>query len=436
MRERCASTVDIDYERILMEGIHDMIFVIKVENGDEFHYAFMNKAAIAGTGLTKNALGRCIMDVYPGEMAAFLIGQYKKVLAGRRSVTYQDRYTDARGIEAYSETTLNPLYDERGTCTEIIAIVKDITAEKHAQNEAREKEEQLQESHANLRIITENAHDLITLLDEKGMIIYTSPSYKKILGFDREEFIGKPFLHNVYPDDTPILEDWINRSINDGQSFNVQFRQYNQAKKLKWFESIGTPVFDLDQHLKHLVVLTRDITLKKEYEDQLTYFANYDPLTRLPNRRLLNKKFEKVIRDMQENGALFAVIMMDIDYFKSINDQLGHDVGDRVIQEFGERICKGIRANDMAARLGGDEFILLLPETETREEAEKVAEAIRESLAEPWHIHGQELHVTASMGIAIADRYDKTRRSIMKKADVAMYGAKRNGKNRYLFFGD
>ena len=426
----------LDFERILMDGIQDMVFVIEVENGDEFHYGFMNKAAMKGTGLTQRALGRCIMDVYPEEVAAFLIGQYKKVLSEKSSVKYQDSYTGACGKKAYSETTLNPLFNDSGECTEIIAIVKDVTAEKQAQQEAREKEEQLEESHANLRIITENAHDLITLLDEKGSIIYTSPSYKKILGFEREEFITKSFLYKVYPDDVSILNDWIGQSIKCRESANVQFRQYNQAGDLKWFESVGTPVFDQEQNLKHLVVMTRDITLKKEYEDKLTYFANYDPLTRLPNRRLLNERFEDVLHDLQINGEAFAVIMMDIDSFKAINDQKGHDAGDQVIKEFGKRLSKSIRATDTAARLGGDEFILLLPQTGTREEAAEVAETIRRSFGKPWHIHGQLLRVTASMGIAIAGPRDRTRRSIMKKADIAMYEAKRNGKDRYMFFGD
>ncbi|MGY0691283.1 PAS domain S-box protein [Virgibacillus sp. FSP13] len=543
------------FDRILMDGISDMVFVVRVERDPIFIYDFLNRAAMDETGLSQNAVGRSIRDVYKEETGNFLFEQYKKVITTGETVTYEDSYVSSKDERSYSKTTLTPLFDEQNQCKQIVAVVKDISKEKNARLEMEETWDKLQESNkryqslfhhnsdaiilfdlngrivdgniavesvtgyeplelvgttlnslvvkedANLlkrlfkqaitgttknsrleihnksgqrielslkvtpliideqvtgiygilrdisdvarlikkleeseerfRIIAEHAQDLITLLDDRGKIMYVSPSYKNILGFNHPEYVGKFFLHNVHPDDRMTMDKVVIQSIKNEESFTVQFKQYNHKEEPIWCEAHGTPVFDNQGTFKHMVVLTRNISLQKEYERQLEHFALHDPLTGLPNRRLFKECLANSLKEYTEKQNGLAVIMMDIDHFKSINDEMGHDIGDEVIEEFGKRVRETIRDCDIVARLGGDEFVILLPGIGSAENAVTIAKNIQQAMQRPWNLHGNSLKVTTSMGIAMAPAQDATAFSMLKNADIALYEAKNAGRNSY-----
>lgn len=227
------------------------------------------------------------------------------------------------------------------------------------------------------------------------------------------------------------MNEVVLQSINKAEPFTIQFKQYNHNNQFIWSEAHGTPVFDNHNHFQHMVVLTRDINLNKEYETKLKHFALHDSLTGLPNRRLFKSRLTSVLKEYQENRDGLAVIMMDIDHFKSINDTMGHDIGDMVIEEFGKRVSEEIRENDMVARLGGDEFIILLPNIESVDDAVLIAENIQVAMGKPWHLENIVMKVTASMGIAMAPLQDATVFSMLKTADLALYEAKDMGRNSY-----
>ncbi|MFZ3578788.1 PAS domain S-box protein [Virgibacillus sp. DJP39] len=539
-----------------MDGISDMLFVIRVENETELIYDFINRAAMDGTGLSQEVLGKKIGEVYPQETASFFYQHYTKVLTSRKPHTFEDSFVSPSGKRYYSETKLTPLFNEMNKCTQVVAVVKDITKEKWTEieiekawyelNESKKRYQslfdhnkdvillfdldghitdgnaatqsvmgfhpkallgstmdslvvkedislakniimkaasgvtedtnlailnqtgqrieiplkvtplliddevigifgivrditetltslkKLEENEKRFRVIAEHANDLITLLDDKGEIIYASPSYKDILGFDHEEYVGKSFLHNVHPDDKSHLDEKFTSSIKNGDSFTIQLKQVNDKNEYVWCEANGTPVFDNKNKFIHMVVLTRNINIRKEYEAKLKHVANHDPLTDLPNRRLFMESLEQTLEDFQTSNNPFAVVMMDIDYFKKINDTLGHDVGDGVIEEFGRRVSRSIRTDDMVARLGGDEFALLLSDIDASSNAMSIAETIKVAMNKPWFINGKRLEVTTSMGIAMSVN-DRTTTSftILKSADIALYEAKKSGRDSY-----
>lgn len=428
------NSMELPFDRILMDGISDLVFVVKVNADSEFIYEFLNRAAMEGTGLTPNILGKSFQEVFPEESAAILIEQYNKVVAAKECVVYKDYYISPNGEKCYSETKLTPLFDSLKNCKFIVAVVKNISKERWNDLEKIEKLTiKYEESEELFRTIAEHAHDLITFLDHKGKIIYVSPSYKEILGHNPSEYLGKFFLHNVHPDDkTRVGEEFI-QSIKNGVPITVQFKQLNFKNEAVWSEAHGTPIFDNQKKFKHMVVLTRDITLQKEYESKLKYFAFHDPLTCLPNRRLFKEQLIKALKDLQEKHDGLAVIMMDIDHFKSINDQFGHDIGDMVIVEFGKRMSEVIRECDIVARLGGDEFVILLPGIGTIENAVIIADKIKNSMQQPWNIEGNLLEVTISMGIAMAPTHCIDSYALLKTADIALYDAKLAGRNTYKF---
>lgn len=293
-------------------------------------------------------------------------------------------------------------------------------------------QEQLQESEERFRIIAEHANDLISLLDNKGNFIYASPSYTDILGFDNAKYIGESFLFNVHTDDQSHMKEVITKAIRKRHSFKVQFRQLNQLHEFIWTEANGSPVFDQQNKLKHMVVLTRDISLQKEYESKLKQFALHDALTGLPNRRYFNQQLREALANYHLYGTKFAVILLDVDNFKSINDVYGHDVGDEVIIELGRRVRQEIRSNDTVARFGGDEIVILLQDV-NYSHALAIVERIQKATHAPWHIRGKTFPVTTSMGITIANPDLNTEYSILKNADLALYEAKRLGKDCYFF---
>ncbi|MEN1967785.1 diguanylate cyclase [Lentibacillus sp. N15] len=543
------------FQKVLMDGMQDMVFVIRIDEKNMFYYHFMNRAAMERTGLTKHVLGQSLQAVNSAETATRMIREYEKVMKTRASVTYEDSYVSSSGEKYYSQTELTPLFHSNGTCDMIVAVVKDISDQKRAELGLKETDgkleestqmyhslfeynsdgiytldltgqvitgnrisqmitgytpqelagtsffslisledqatvqhhlyqaitgdaqnfqvtglsksgremqvtlkfspivinkeitglfiimkdvtervnliEKFKESENRFRIIAENSSDLITLVDAHGMIVYLSPSCLDVLGFPYSNYVERHFTYNVHPDDIEKLKHSFHMSIKRKQHWIREFRQKHQMRGWIWSELHGTPVFDDQDRFIHMVVVTRDISLRKEYEAELEHFAYHDPLTRLPNRRLLKKRLNKALKECRLNDDGLAIIMMDIDYFKHINDQMGHDIGDEVITEFGKRVRQCIRKNDLVARLGGDEFVILLPQLTSPNVAESIAKDIQKAMQEPWSIGDYKLNVTASFGIAIFFRQDTSPYAMLKNADLALYRAKQSGRNSY-----
>lgn len=180
----------------------------------------------------------------------------------------------------------------------------------------------------------------------------------------------------------------------------------------------------------------RDITSRKEQEDRLLYLATRDPLTRMPNRRLFTERLEEAIDKADENGSKFAILFIDLDHFKNINDALGHTVGDMVLQSVGNRLEEGLRDGDTVAYLSGDEFPIILNGIEGRAEAEKKARGILKTLAEPFIVEGKEIYTTGSIGIVLYPDSATTIGDLMRYVDTAAYKAKELGRNTYQFYSE
>lgn len=287
------------------------------------------------------------------------------------------------------------------------------------------------ESENRFRIIAENSQDVIVLLGSEGEPLYVSPSAKRVYGFDPVEYMKNPPFHAVHPEDIPLLRKTFSEAIQNAETFLVELRQRHKENGWIWTELQGTPIFDDQQQFVHMLTITRDVTLQKAHISQLHHYAYHDSLTGLPNRRLLRQRLLEKINHHKEPDETLTVFLLDIDHFKSINDQSGHDVGDAVIKEFAQRLRRSIGAQDAATRLGGDEFVLVFPAIKTKEEAENMAKKIQLAMKTPWHITNGPLEITTSIGIALIPLADATVSSILKQADLAMYEAKKAGKSAY-----
>ncbi|MEK5040067.1 diguanylate cyclase domain-containing protein [Sporosarcina sp. FSL K6-3457] len=419
----------LPFDTTLMEALADMVFISKVEEDSTFTYAYFNHLALRHANVDQTAIGKTFSEVHDAELSQILNYQYSKVLQTKKVATYEDSYLSSSGDRNYSHTRLTPLFDKAGKLTHIMGVVQNITNEKIAQLESENSWSELVQSEKQFRIIAENAQDVIVLINDRYEYTYVSPSSRAVFGYDSSAYIGGPALWPVHHDDADRLTQKFIKAQLNAKTYSLRVRIKHKADGWLWSELKASPVYDKWNNFKHMVIIIRDVTMQKKNEDKLEYFANHDFLTDLPNRRLLTDRLSVELNQFREEGNGFAVYLLDIDYFKNINDQFGHDVGDSVIQEFGRRLSDSISPDAVVARLGGDEFVLLLPNVETEALAQETAMVIQSAMKAPWLVKHTNLNVTTSIGIALVASTTATVTSVLKDADDAMYEAKKSGKN-------
>ena len=288
---------------------------------------------------------------------------------------------------------------------------------------------QLRRNERRFRSLVQHAPDAITVLDPTGRISYASPAMGRILGVPEDTLLGRPLYHLLDPSDAAEVEESIHRLATQPRgSILLERRIRRDDGGWRWIESRLNNLLD-DPSVKGIVANHRDVTERKRLERQLEHQANHDALTGLANRRQLSQELAET-----DNTDFDAMVFIDLDRFKDINDQLGHAVGDRLLATVAARIGASVRPGDLAARLGGDEFAVLLRDT-SREQAEQVAGRLLETIREPMAIDEHEIEIDASVGVAVSLPGDgRTSRDLLHESDVAMYVAKREGRGRVAAF--
>lgn len=316
--------------------------------------------------------------------------------------------------------------------------VQHALAAKRVRDEKREAEAALRHSEARFRRLAENARDVICryeLRPQRGFS-YMSPAVEHMLGYTPQEFYADPDLPPklIDPEDVPHLLALV-RDRASAQSAVLRVRHKNGPAV--WTELRTAHVYDNAGRLVAIEAIVRDITERRTLEQQLAYQAFHDPLTGLPNRALFLDRLERALVRASRHAGTVAVLFLDLDRFKVVNDSLGHDMGDKLLVAVGERLLGCIRAGDTVARRGGDEFTVLLEDVADVNDATIVAERIIKALEEPVSLGGQEVYAAASIGIVLS-RPGRGRRGpkayaeeLLRDADVAMYRAKSKGKARY-----
>src|SRR5205814_1832328 len=280
------------------------------------------------------------------------------------------------------------------------------------------------------RSLVQNSSDVITLIGRDGAIRYQSASIERILGYREGQLIGKPFGDLVHPDDQTQVLRRIEEAINIvGPPIALECRLRRQDDSYCPAEVTITNLLELPA-VRGLVLNTRDVSERKALEEKLTHQAFHDSLTNLPNRAAFRIGLDHALHGASEGRI--AVLFLDLDDFKAVNDTLGHDVGDQLLVAVGSRISSTLRPGDTVARLGGDEFAVLLKKMEDEQIAGRVAERITRQLMPPFAIGGKEISVRASIGIAGLVSGQEAADDLIRNAEVAMYIAKANGKARFV----
>ena len=274
------------------------------------------------------------------------------------------------------------------------------------------------------RALVQNSSDVITIVDASGTIRYQTPSVSRVLGYDPATMVGRRFGALLSSEDAARLEAvLVDAALRPRSSQVVEFAMLHSDGHWCETETVVTSLVD-DHDIRGLVLNTRDVSERKELERQLTRQAFSDPLTALANRALFRNRVEHAIQERAGQSGQVAVLFLDLDGFKGVNDAQGHAVGDHLLRLVSDRLRHCVAAGDTVARLGGDEFAILIVGTDAERGAIRVADRVRHVLGQPFSLDGREVTLGASTGIAVTDTGTETAEQILRNADLAMYRAK------------
>ena len=280
------------------------------------------------------------------------------------------------------------------------------------------------------RAMAQNAADVVAVLDGDGILRYVSPSVRPILGFEPEALIGTGIFEVVHHDERQKAKAMLSDLVaSSGKVTKTELRVFDAHGGARHFDAVLNNLLD-NESVGGIVLNARDVTERKVLEQELEHQAFHDPLTGLANRALLRDRVQHALTRSERDASQLAVLFFDLDDFKTINDSLGHAVGDEVLSQVATRLHSCLRPGDTAARLGGDEFAVLL-EPAGRAAAVLVARRFLEAIATPFTAQQREIAVRASIGVAVAPAGEWTTDEFLRNADVAMYAAKGQGKARY-----
>ncbi|MBV1905907.1 MAG: EAL domain-containing protein [Pseudomonadales bacterium] len=334
---------------------------------------------------------------------------------------------------------------------ELLATVQKALEHYRLEQQNLHMENQLRESEELYRFIVHSSPDLVYMLDRNGCFTFLNDRVDSLLGYSQEELIGKHYSEIIAEEDLDAARFLFNdRRVGRRATRNAEVKlrclrasgTSNLRKSREvWTELTAKGIYqDEEERTRESFMGTygtaRDISERKEAQELIDFQAYHDLLTRLPNRALLNDRLSLAITQAERNKRNLAVMFLDLDRFKLVNDTLGHSMGDRLLKAVSNRLQSCLRGGDTLSRIGGDEFALLLPEVRTRDDVVVIAEKILDRLSTPFVIDGHELYVGASIGIAMYPEAGDSVESLIQNADIAMYHIKGRGKNGFQFFSD
>jgi len=307
-----------------------------------------------------------------------------------------------------------------------------------SERKAREALVQLQNSENRVQAVLDNVEEGIITLTDLGSIELFNPGAERMFGYRGHEMIGKSMSVLMTEPYRSDHDEYLGRYLQTGQDSVI-----GVGREVTAVRQDGS-LFPVELRIsefysggnRRFIGTLRDITERKATEAKIIHLAHFDALTDLPNRRLVQDRIQQAIASAGRAGSEFAVMFIDLDKFKDINDTLGHDVGDRLLEMVAQRLTTSLRAQDTVGRQGGDEFIVLLASLSTAEDAARVAQKILDTLGVPFEINGQSLRSGASIGIATYPRDGTDVETLLKNSDTAMYSAKEAGRYNYQFFAE
>jgi diguanylate cyclase (GGDEF)-like protein/PAS domain S-box-containing protein len=372
-------------------------------------------------------LGHQVGELLAPELFERDLAVFRRILGGEAAFSYETRHLRRDGSAVDLAINAVPLRDAAGAVVGATGTARDITAEKAvaaAQFENVEK----------LRLAVEAAEleywewDRATGSMHFGRAPGTPEPDGRRIGFEN-------WLKRVHEEDRERCRAASLATQQRGEPYQIDFRVAAASGDLRWMHSRGKPILDANGDVARVIGVSQDITERKRQEEEARFLAYHDTLTGLPNRRLLDDRLRQAIFLAQRRDARVAVMVVDLDRFKQVNDALGHRAGDAVLREAAHRLAGCVRKADTLARHGGDEFVVVIPDLAQDGDCQVVAEKILRALEPPFRVDGRDFPIGASIGISLFPADAGDGEGVLRNADVAMYRAKQLGRNNYRFYG-
>jgi diguanylate cyclase (GGDEF)-like protein/PAS domain S-box-containing protein len=280
----------------------------------------------------------------------------------------------------------------------------------------------------------EQSSTAIVITDARGKIEYVNSKYEQLTGYAASEAIGQESAYLQYIEMPVDLYRDLQETVARGLEWSGEFLNRKKSGDLFWEKVSIAPIKAETGQITHFVAVKEDISARKNQEELLSYQANHDALTNLPNRSLALDRLKQALSKAQRDHRRVGLLFLDLDRFKDVNDTLGHEYGDQLLQEVAARLVNCLRESDTVARLGGDEFLVILPELDSAERCEPIAGKLLAALESPFELSGEEVFITASIGCTVYPDDARDISSLLRNADIAMYEIKREGRDGFRYY--
>lgn len=397
-----------------------------LEEDGTVSYASPSAEKVFGYG-PDELVGESVFGYLHGEDGRRLAGELSRMAENPGAVAkpIEYRFRRADGGYLYVEAVGNNLLSDPGV-RGLVFNLWDVTERRRVEEELLLKDRAIASS-SNGIVITD-----ATL--PENPVTYVNRHFEQMTGHSQHEILGRNCRFLAGDDRNQPAQEELRIAIHKGREWSGILRNYRKNGELFWNELSLSPVRDKEGRLANYVGILKDITDRKRLEEELHHRAFHDPLTDLPNRALFMDRLDRALARCARRGEGLAVLFMDLDDFKVINDSLGHEVGDDLLVDVAGRLAGCVRPQDTVARLGGDEFVVLLEDLGEAEEAPRAAHRIADAVRQPFRVGGRELVATMSVGIAFGGDQKESPGDLLRNADLAMYRAKDAGKNGHAVF--
>ncbi|OWW18946.1 EAL domain-containing protein [Noviherbaspirillum denitrificans] len=424
--ERLHSQEELRRFRMALDSAIDAIYLIDRE---EMRFIDANETALATLGYSHDELLRLgPQDLKPdhGELERIHRRFDEVIQSQNKTGMIETVHQRKDGTRLAVEVYLRAIESEGRQL--LVAVVRDMTQRLAAEAVLRESEERF-------RVAFNQAAVGLAHVAPEGRWLMVNNKLCEIVGYSRAELLTMGFQDITHPED--LVSDWaIARRMIAGE-LDEKTREKRYLHKngyYIWVNLTSSMVKDADGNPKYYSTVVEDISRRKQIEEELLHLANHDALTSLPNRSLLLDRLGQALVFAGRSTGQVGVMLVDLDRFKTINDSLGHEVGDRIIVEIARRLSDCVRAGDTIARLSGDEFVLIRPDVTREDEIATLAQQILDAMSRPMTIQGHELYPSASIGVSMYPRDGLDGPTLLKNADTAMYRAKDAGRNNFQFY--
>lgn len=408
--------------QVVIDSIQDLIFV-KDRNG---RFVFANRQLSEGF---RPLVGFADKDVFSKDPTDIHVVSDRHVLTTGEPITIEEDIP-IQGNPRKFQTVKVP-WRQNGDIVGVIGISRDLT-------DYLQAEAELVESKRKLATLIDNLPGLVYQcgIEAPWPFTFISEGAEALTGYTASEFMQKKLNWGdiVHPDDTQMIDEEILKCIAARQVFDVAYRITTRSGETRWVADRGQCIYDPSGNPAFLEGIISDVTEQKEAEEKIIWAAHHDPLTRLPNRALFQLRLSKALEHSKNLGRKVGLVILDVDHLKEINDTLGHDAGDAVLQAVANRLSAAVRPIDTVSRNGGDEFAIVLPEIESEQEIRALIAPILEQLQRPLPYAGRSLDCRASIGASLWPDHAQESDELLKQADVALYTAKATGRDRVVIF--